>query len=56
MGATSNDDKKSVPAWQDRPVAGALIALRQCWRKACGKVLFAWRQGMPAGISIRKNR
>jgi hypothetical protein len=31
-------------------------ALRQCWRKACGKVLFAWRQGMPAGMSIRKNR
>jgi hypothetical protein len=31
-------------------------ALRQCWRKACGKERFAWRQGMPAGMFIRKNR
>jgi len=30
-------------------------ALRQGWRNANGKERNAWRQGMPAGMLIRKN-
>jgi hypothetical protein len=39
MGTTSTDDKKSVPAWLDRPVAGArfgaaAVLAKRKWQRA----------------------
>jgi hypothetical protein len=58
MGITSNGDKKSFPAWQNRRIVLLLAhdpALRQCWRNAGGKERDAWWQGIPPGMLVRKN-